>query len=159
MKCNKCPNAATLHITEIVSEDPVEELHLCEVCAHKYLSEPQPKHAGKSTAASPLDELESPGPIRECEMCGIKFVDFRNTHRLGRSGRKLAQPSILPERQRQQCRRKGGDIRKQRASAFHKEEDERGDQPDRVRRLDRDRRARHQACSRGVVPSSSVESS
>jgi protein arginine kinase activator len=73
-----------LHITEIVSEDHVEELHLCEVCAHKYLSEPQPKHAGKTASASaPLDDLESPGPARECEMCGIKFVDFRNTHRLG----------------------------------------------------------------------------
>src|SRR5262249_57276635 len=83
MKCNKCPNAATLHITEIVSEDHVEELHLCEVCAHKSLSEPQPKHAGKSSATSPLDDLDSPGPVRECEMCGIKFVDFRNTHRLG----------------------------------------------------------------------------
>lgn len=83
MKCNKCPNAATLHITEIVSEDHVEELHLCEACAHKYLSEPQPKHAGKSSATSPLDDLDSPGPVRECEMCGIKFVDFRNTHRLG----------------------------------------------------------------------------
>src|SRR5260370_9668527 len=82
MKCNKCPNAATLHITEIVSEDHVEELHLCEVCAHKYLSEPQAKHAGKSSASSPLDDLESPGPVREREMCGIRFVDFRNTHRL-----------------------------------------------------------------------------
>jgi protein-arginine kinase activator protein McsA len=91
MKCNKCPNAATLHITEIVSEDHVEELHLCEVCAHKYLSEPQAKHAGKSSASSPLDDLESPGPVRECEMCGIKFVDFRNTGRLGcRTLRRLA---------------------------------------------------------------------
>jgi protein arginine kinase activator len=82
MKCQKCPNAATLHITEIVSEDHVEELHLCEVCAHKYLSEPQPKHG--QSAGSPVDDLDSPaGSARECEMCGIKFVDFRNTHRLG----------------------------------------------------------------------------
>lgn len=82
MKCNKCPNAATLHITEIVSADHVEELHLCEVCAHKYLSEPHAKHYGKPAAGS-ADDLDSPGPARECEMCGIKFVDFRNTHRLG----------------------------------------------------------------------------
>src|SRR6266513_1981642 len=58
MKCNKCPNAATLHITEIVSEDHVEELHLCEVCAHKYLSEPQAKTAGKAAAALAGDDVE-----------------------------------------------------------------------------------------------------
>ena len=29
MKCNKCPKAATLHITEIISDEQVEELHLC----------------------------------------------------------------------------------------------------------------------------------
>ncbi len=84
MKCQKCPNAATLHITEILSEDQVEELHLCEVCAHKYLSEPQPKHGSKTGSSSSLDDLEEPAGLnRECEMCGIKFVDFRNTHRLG----------------------------------------------------------------------------
>ncbi len=84
MKCQKCPNAATLHITEIVSEDHVEELHLCEVCAHKYLSEPQSKPAGKpTTALASEDAEESAGIHRECDLCGIKFVDFRNTGRLG----------------------------------------------------------------------------
>jgi protein arginine kinase activator len=85
MKCQKCPNAATLHITEIVSDDHVEELHLCEVCAHKYLSEPQPKGSGtKLLPQSSADEADEPlGLNRECEVCGIKFVDFRNTGRLG----------------------------------------------------------------------------
>ena len=86
MKCQKCPNAATLHITEIISEDHVEELHLCESCAHKYLYEPQAKSAGKSSsgASSSAEELEEPAVLnRECEICGIKFVDFRNTGRLG----------------------------------------------------------------------------
>jgi protein arginine kinase activator len=85
MKCQKCPNAATLHITEIVSEEHVEELHLCEVCAHKYLSEPQPKpSAGKFVPQSTLEEADEPaGANRECEICGVKFVDFRNTGRLG----------------------------------------------------------------------------
>jgi len=83
MKCQKCPNAATLHITEIVSEDHVEELHLCEVCAHKYLADPQPK-TGKSSGGSATSREEEPAATqRECEMCGIKFVDFRNTGRLG----------------------------------------------------------------------------
>src|SRR5438876_251448 len=84
MKCQKCPNAATLHITEIVSEDHVEELHLCEVCAHKYLSEPQAKASSKAIATQSAEELEeAAGPNRECDLCGIKFVDFRNTGRLG----------------------------------------------------------------------------
>jgi protein arginine kinase activator len=86
MKCQKCPNAATLHITEIVSEEHVEELHLCEVCAHKYLSEPQPKGSGtKLLPSSPSaeDADEPVGMNRECEVCGLKFVDFRNTGRLG----------------------------------------------------------------------------
>ena len=43
MKCQKCTKAATLHITEVVSEDQFEELHLCEECANKYLYEPQQK--------------------------------------------------------------------------------------------------------------------
>ena len=84
MKCQKCPNAATLHITEIVSEDHVEELHLCEVCAHKYLSDPQPKPTGKPAGALASDDSEEAASIhRECDLCSIKFVDFRNTGRLG----------------------------------------------------------------------------
>jgi protein arginine kinase activator len=84
MKCQKCPNAATLHITEIVSEDHVEELHLCEVCANKYLYEPQQKSSGTKVTPSAQSEEDEPGVLnRECEICGIKFVDFRNTGRLG----------------------------------------------------------------------------
>jgi len=39
MKCNKCHNQATLHITEIINDEQFEELHLCEQCANKYLYE------------------------------------------------------------------------------------------------------------------------
>ena len=45
MKCQKCNNAATLHITEVIAESQFEELHLCEQCANKYLYEPQSKPA------------------------------------------------------------------------------------------------------------------
>jgi protein arginine kinase activator len=84
MKCQKCTKAATLHITEIVSEDQVEEMHLCEECAHKYLYEPQQKQAAKSSSFSQSEEVEEHAVLnRECEVCGIKFVDFRNTGRLG----------------------------------------------------------------------------
>ncbi len=85
MKCQKCPKPATLHITEILSEEQVEELHLCEECAHKYLYEPQPKQTGpKPSAASHGEEADEPAVLNhECSVCGIKFVDFRNTGRLG----------------------------------------------------------------------------
>jgi protein arginine kinase activator len=86
MKCQKCPNAASLHITEILSEDHVEELHLCEICAHKYLAEPKGGGSGGKTGApSPIEDSsdEPAGMSRECDLCGLKFVDFRNTGRLG----------------------------------------------------------------------------
>src|SRR2546423_2014115 len=86
MKCQKCTKAATLHITEVLGEDSFEELHLCEECAHKYLYEPQQKQTGIKPAASPAQAEETDEPAvlnRECEVCGIKFVDFRNTGRLG----------------------------------------------------------------------------
>ena len=84
-KCQKCHNPATLHITEVLGEEQFEELHLCEECANKYLYEPQQK-AGAAREAS------SQGATRarrgcsissECPLCGIKFVEFRNTGRLG----------------------------------------------------------------------------
>jgi protein arginine kinase activator len=86
MKCNKCPKAATLHITEVIGEEQYEELHLCEECAHKYISEPQQKGlGGKAGEAGPGDESEETSALnqRECPQCGIKFVEFRNTGRLG----------------------------------------------------------------------------
>src|SRR5438128_7270664 len=84
MKCQKCTKAATLHITEVISEEQFEELHLCEECAHKYLYEPQQKHAGQKTGAASAEEGEEAGLLnRECPNCGIKFIEFRNTGRLG----------------------------------------------------------------------------
>ena len=83
MKCQKCPNAAALHITEVLSENHVEELHLCEVCGHKYLAEPNGKPAKPMPVAPSIDIEEPAGMHRECDMCGIKFVDFRNLGRLG----------------------------------------------------------------------------
>ncbi len=84
MKCQKCPKPATLHITEILSEEQIEELHLCEECAHKYLYEPQAKPASSKPAVAHGEEAEeSPGMNRQCPLCGIKFLDFRNQGRLG----------------------------------------------------------------------------
>jgi protein arginine kinase activator len=84
MKCQKCPKAATLHITEILGEDQFEELHMCEECAHKYLYEPQKSLSKGSTSPVTADEGEETGiPGHECPVCGIKFVEFRNSGRLG----------------------------------------------------------------------------
>ena len=84
MKCQKCTKAATLHITEVLAEDQFEELHLCEECAHKYLYEqPQQKGASKQGAAAAEEGDEAGLLNRECPACGIKFVEFRNTGRLG----------------------------------------------------------------------------
>jgi protein arginine kinase activator len=84
MKCQKCTKAATLHITEILGEDQVEELHLCEDCAQKYLYEPQQQKSGAKASAPSGEEIEEPAVLnRECQVCGIKFVDFRNSGRLG----------------------------------------------------------------------------
>ncbi len=84
MKCQKCTKAATLHITEVLGEEQFEELHLCEECAHKYLYEPQQKPAGSKGSAGPGEEAEEAELLnRECPVCGIKFVEFRNTGRLG----------------------------------------------------------------------------
>jgi protein arginine kinase activator len=85
MKCQKCTKAATLHITEILAEEQFEEHHLCEECAHKYLYETQQKPSGsKGAAPQQAEESEEPGTMHhECPVCGIKFVDFRNSGRLG----------------------------------------------------------------------------
>lgn len=85
MKCQKCTKAATLHITEVLSEEQVEELHLCEDCAQKYLYEPAgPGKTAKSGTSQQGEEVDEPAVMnRECMFCGTKFVDFRNSGRLG----------------------------------------------------------------------------
>lgn len=86
MKCQKCTKAATLHITEVVTDDQFEELHLCEECAHKYLYEPQQKNTGqKGGDTGPVEESDEASALnqRTCPLCGIRFIEFRNTGRLG----------------------------------------------------------------------------
>src|SRR5438034_293476 len=86
MKCQKCTKAATLHITEVLGDEQFEELHLCEECANKYLYEPQQKgHGPKGGDVEAVAEGDEGSPFgqRECPLCGLKFVEFRNTGRLG----------------------------------------------------------------------------
>src|SRR6516164_5440343 len=86
MKCQRCPKPATLHITEVISEDQFEDLHLCEECAGDYLHKPQPKGKGpKGALSEALEESQEVAALnqRECPLCGLKFVEFRNSGRLG----------------------------------------------------------------------------
>ena len=86
MKCQKCPKQATLHITEVVGEDQFEDLHLCEECANAYLNKPHSKAAGgKGAFAEAVEESDEVSALnqRQCPECGIKFVEFRNSGRLG----------------------------------------------------------------------------
>lgn len=85
MKCQKCNNTATLHITEVINESDFEELHFCEVCAHKYLYEPQPSKKPKVSVGETQTEGDETSFLNQksCDFCGITFVEFRNTGRLG----------------------------------------------------------------------------
>jgi protein arginine kinase activator len=82
MKCEKCPKQATLHITEILGEDRYEEHHLCEQCAHEYIYEPDGKKSGKALEGLDDEELGALNQ-RQCPQCGMKFIEFRNSGRLG----------------------------------------------------------------------------
>jgi protein arginine kinase activator len=76
MKCQRCPKPATLHITEVLPHDKYEEYHLCEECAKKYLYPAGgPKKAAKADADDPGGKV--------CDACGLRFVEFRNSGRLG----------------------------------------------------------------------------
>ncbi|MFO0865642.1 MAG: UvrB/UvrC motif-containing protein [Gemmataceae bacterium] len=87
-KCQQCASPATLHITEVLGQGKFEEHHLCEGCATKYLNEAQGKTSKPAAAASAVggsaEDYEGGGFGKgECSACGIKFVDFRNSGRLG----------------------------------------------------------------------------
>lgn len=82
-KCQKCPNPATLHITEVLGPGQFDELHLCEQCANKYLYD-GPKFGSAKAASTGVIEAEESGITQaSCPTCGVKFVEFRNSGRLG----------------------------------------------------------------------------
>lgn len=83
-KCQRCQSPATLHITEITEPGQYEEVHLCEQCATKYTHESQAKSAPVKGAKEAVGDVEE-GLFSQhaCPNCGLKFVDFRNTGRLG----------------------------------------------------------------------------
>lgn len=87
MKCQRCTRQATHHITEILGENSIEQLHLCPSCADSYLklpiaSKPQ-ESKPKGGSASGVEPDEGPLVAKQCPSCGLRFVDYRNTSRLG----------------------------------------------------------------------------
>jgi protein arginine kinase activator len=86
VKCQLCPNPATVHLTEIL-DGQKKELHLCQACAesqqlikHQEINLPAilqtliGQHVGAQS-----DELAR----LACPECGIKYMEFRAQGRLG----------------------------------------------------------------------------
>ncbi len=88
LRCQRCPKPATLHITEILDEDKVEELHMCEDCAQRFLADGQKVKKPKSKGhPEPDSDFPTEAGAREkspsCPHCGITFAEYRSTGRLG----------------------------------------------------------------------------
>lgn len=81
MKCQSCPKIATYHITEVIAEERWEEFHLCEECAKKHLTT-APLATSVAAAHAAEDDVTDLGN-KQCDACGLKFVEFRNSGRLG----------------------------------------------------------------------------
>ncbi len=87
MKCQSCASPATVHITTVEKNGQKIVLHLCQECAEKKqlvqeqdFNLPTILQTFLGQHIGPLsDELAR----LRCPECGIKFVDFRNSGRLG----------------------------------------------------------------------------
>ncbi len=79
-KCRRCSKPATLHITEI-RKGEVQQLHLCEICAQKYLAQGNADEDEPSSSAT-VEDLEAADELA-CPHCGITFRQFRSQGRLG----------------------------------------------------------------------------
>jgi protein arginine kinase activator len=87
MICDICgKNPATVHLTEII-DDQMNELHLCEECAHKKSAQMEQQFglsdllAGLAGFEKSKDEKE--GLVLKCPTCGMTFKDFKKIGRLG----------------------------------------------------------------------------
>lgn len=84
MKCQRCPKPATFHITEVLGYANYRDFHLCEECAQRHLANPEAsmKVSAEKPSMSSIDSMEDLG-AKACDSCGMKFVEFRNSGRLG----------------------------------------------------------------------------
>lgn len=78
IKCQRCFNRAVIHITEVLDNNQVEEVHLCENCYKALLTAQfQSPSASGSIAEREADNNKS------CSVCGMDFQFFRNRGRFG----------------------------------------------------------------------------
>lgn len=92
MLCDVCGKGqATVHLTEIV-DDQMNELHLCEECAHQKSAQMESQFglgdllAGLAEFDKPLAEKGVQGgapPVLKCPNCGLSYADFKKIGRLG----------------------------------------------------------------------------
>ncbi len=98
MKCQKCNNVATFHITEMTGDEPIE-LHFCEKHANEYLHKSQDKKedSGSIVDSAHDDNLDDSTNMsleqttrdlkeldfQSCPICGAGFQDFRKSARFG----------------------------------------------------------------------------
>jgi protein arginine kinase activator len=87
MLCDICAkNPATVHLTEII-DNQMNELHLCEECAHKK-SQQMESQFGLSDLLAGMADFSKPAKEAEdlrlkCPGCGLTFADFKKIGRLG----------------------------------------------------------------------------
>jgi protein arginine kinase activator len=90
MTCQRCPEEATVHLTESIDGE-VREVHLCAPCARE-AGVPTPQVAPPELALDAVlnglilahvGELVGDLAQRACPLCGLRFMEFRTGGRLG----------------------------------------------------------------------------
>src|SRR5262245_32866541 len=86
MKCQRCTNKATIHLTDIV-EGQKHEVHLCEECAEQqqlvHKQEFNLPAILQSLIGQHLGQMTDDLARLTCPACGIKYMEFRAEGRLG----------------------------------------------------------------------------
>lgn len=88
MLCNICnKNPATVHLTEIIDEQ-MNELHLCEECAHKKSAAMEQQFGLSDLLAGMVESDKAEKEVEvavslKCSNCGLTYADFKKLGRLG----------------------------------------------------------------------------
>jgi protein arginine kinase activator len=86
VKCQCCPNAATVHLTDIVNGH-MKETHLCQGCAEKkqlLLKQELNLSAILQSVIGPhIGQVTDDLARLTCPQCGIKYMEFKAEGRLG----------------------------------------------------------------------------
>lgn len=91
MYCEECKEKpATVHLTQMFNGKKVE-IHLCEECAAQkgfQMFDPGnklsiPQLLGSFLGSSTMQEMKAPPEPNTCPNCGMRFLDIRQTGKLG----------------------------------------------------------------------------